>query len=644
MARRKTVDIQLSEEQNKFIDVALRGSNILVDACIGSGKTTTIQNLCNVIPKEKNILYLTYNKLLKVDAKSKIRNKNATVTNYHGFAFSCLIKVGIKPGISDLIQSFNSVHPPMKHYDILIIDEYQDIEQELAEMLEYIKEVNRGIQLIAVGDMEQKIYDKTSLYVPDFIDNFLGQYERLEFTQCFRLSKELAAKLGRIWNKTIIGVNKDCKVEEMSLKEVIKFLSTQSPEDILCLGARTGDMAKALNALESDYSDRFNKKTVFASIRDNDSSGMIEPSKKAAIFTTYDSSKGLERKICVIFDFTENYWYTRLDKPQQSYKILRNIFCVAASRGKNHIIFVRGYDTPLTEVTLSRDTGDSAKIDSMAISTMFDFKFKEDVEACYKVLDIKEIEQEDKSIIDVPENDELIDLSPCIGIYQEALFFKDYSIDTAIEQYLSMNPDQQFLYTDKVKEESLDYKILFLTSLETHQDRYRKQVKIPFISDEVKKAITDRLSAVFSPNEEVQTQCAIHFGYEDSHFSVVGRTDVIKDGVIYELKFVNQLKHEHFLQLACYLVALKKDYGILWNVKNNTMYKVSVQDRHYFLDKVVKAITKRAVDHYMKPEFDVWGIRPAGMIFRAFSAYVSENLDVTRIEDDDKDFYDDFEN
>ena len=43
----------------------------------------------------------------------------------------------------------------------------------------------------------------------------------------------------------------------------------------------------------------------------------------------------------------------------------------------------------------------------------------------------------------------------------------------------------------------------------------------------------------------------------------------------------------------------------------------------------------------MKPEFDVWGIRPAGMIFRAFSAYVSENLDVTRIQDDEEDWLED---
>ena len=592
----------LSEEQREFIEFALNGENILVEACIGSGKTTAIQHLCDLIPRNKSILYLTYNKLLKLDAKNKIKNKNVLVTNYHGLAWLFLKQNGLSAGVSDMIQMVINKVTNIPKYDVLIIDEYQDIEQELADFLNMIKKVNPNMQIIAVGDMEQKIYDKTTLKVPKFINEFLGEYKRLEFTKCFRLSNELASMLGRIWSKKIDGVNDNCTVEEMTKDEVVEYLKDLKPRDILCLGARIGDMSDVLNILEEKYPETFNKNSVYASIADTDR-GHVEPKATSAIFTTYDSSKGLERKICVIFDFTEYYWSLRIDKPQISYEILRNIFCVAASRGKDKIIFVKSDKAKLSEKTLATPVGQNLKFNNMDISNMFDFKFKEDIEQCFSCLEVKRIVQEDNSVIMINNKDGLIDLSPCIGIYQEASFFRNYNIDVSIQLNLILTK-RFYLYTDAVKKSSLDEKILFLTALETHQNRYKKQVKIPFVSNEQREQIRKRLSSMFAKDANAQVKCQIDFSDSQNGacmFSAFGYADVIKENVVYELKFVAEVTHEHFLQCACYMAAMEMKKGILWNTRDNSMYSIKIKDTKTFMDSVTKTITKGVIQEYYKP-------------------------------------------
>lgn len=594
--------IKLSVEQQHFIEVALSGKNILVDACIGSGKTTAIQQLCAAYPLRKKILYLTYNKLLKLDAKAKIHQRNTTVTNYHGFAYMLLKSCGESAGIPDLIQKVLRVKPMIPRYDVLIIDEYQDIEQEFADMLEMIKAENPSIQIVAVGDMEQKIYDKTTLNISSFIDGFLRDYERLEFTNCFRLSAPHAAMLGRVWQKRITGVNVDCKVLKMGIEEVTKFIAEHEPSDILCLGSRTGDMTEVLNELEESYPYKFNKKTVYASISDDDGNRAVVPDNTCAIFTTYDSSKGMERKICVVFDFTESYWQVRIGKPQQSYEILRNIFCVAASRGKEYIIFVSGGEDFLSEETLSTNPNEEHPIDNMDISDMFDFKYEESVEQCYSLLSISPEMIVSSSNIDIKTRDELIDLSPCVGIYQEAVYFKNYDIDKSLEMYFTIHPQEKGLYSMK-NYDSLDKKILLMTSLETKQRRYREQVHTPFVGIDERDALVQRLKSRLSKNEDVQVEAKIIFCDVGGNvaFSALGLADVVKGDTVYELKFVSELTHRHFLQCASYMVALGLKKGVLWNTRTNAIYNIVIPDEEAFLNAVANAITKGAIGRYYKP-------------------------------------------
>lgn len=578
----------LSTEQQLFCHTALAGKNVRVEACIGSGKTTAIQTLCDLFPKNKLILYLTYNRLLKIDAKNKIHNQNVVVTNYHGFVYPYLVRNGIKCGLSNSIRLFTENRLSIPRFDVLIIDEYQDIELDFAEMLEYVKSTNPNMQIIMVGDMAQKIYDKTTLDVEKWSEKFLGDHTELEFTQCFRLQSELAAKLGRIWGKTIVGVNNDCKVRTMGKNSVVTYLKNKKPGDILCLGAKTGAMPDVLNMLEEQYPDKFNKKTVYASIKDGDAN--IEPDKNTAIFTTYDSSKGMEKPICIVFDWDEVYWSTRTRQPDTNSEILRNIFCVAASRGKQEIIFVTSlkYNKPvamLSEKTLMTQS-ETKKLKNASVATMFDFKFVEEITRGYNMLNITDVDTP-MAEITINDKDGFIDLSPCIKEYAKIVFFENYSIDEklawAFQQSGRSMPDISGL--------TIDQKLLKLVSIMTHQNRYYNQVKLPFVTPEQHNALVNRLSEHLKQDE--QTQISRSMQIKD--VTVNGMCDALRSDSVWMIEFQTGLRPENYLQAAINSILFDRPYTVLWNIKTNEMFKVSVDKKlqKAFLLQVYRIITKQ---------------------------------------------------
>ncbi|ENY68499.1 Hypothetical protein MAU_5750 [Metamycoplasma auris 15026] len=593
------MEINLSFEQEEFIKLALEGNNILVDACIGSGKTTSIQMLCDKYSKEKRILYLTYSKLLKFDAKQKIKSSNTSVFSFHGFAYYMLKQNGINSSNDNAIKLYlaNQIIP--LKYDVLIIDEYQDIDTEMSNLLLSIKKQNPNIQIIAVGDMDQKIFDKTTLDIKEFITSFLDSHIKLSFTFSYRISNNHAAMLGRIWNKEINGINDECKIEYKDASQALKFLIEQNPSEILCLGSRNGLMTRVLNILEEVATHKWNKKTVYASIKDVDQN--VKPNSDTAIFTTYDSAKGLEKPICLVFDFSEQYWNLRLNHLDSKYEILRNVFCVAASRGKNHIIFVHSqFENPLTEeiLRISNNNKDKKSQNTYLISEMFDHKYEEDLTKLYSYLEIKEVETANNLIIDIKTNDDLIDLSPCIGVYQEALYFNQYKIENEINKYLEVENEKYWIdYYKKFNannNRSINELILFFIALQTKQQRYIKQTNIEFVNEFEKLAINNRLKTLFTKDENVQVSCHIAFEKDKNNLEIfaIGLADVLMDNVVYELKFVNELKNTHFLQTAAYMLALGLQKGMLWNVRNNQLFEIRIKNKDEFKKYIAYTITK----------------------------------------------------
>ena len=81
--------MKYTDEQKEFFGYAKSGKDVLVDACIGSGKTTAIQAACDAL-KGNRILYLTYNRRLLEEARKRITQKSVDVHTFHSFAGTML--------------------------------------------------------------------------------------------------------------------------------------------------------------------------------------------------------------------------------------------------------------------------------------------------------------------------------------------------------------------------------------------------------------------------------------------------------------------------------------------------------------------------------------------------------------------------
>lgn len=606
-------EIVLTEEQQFFIDQALAGKNILVDACIGSGKTTAIQKACEAL-YPKQVLYLTYNRRLYDDACRKIHDGNTTIATFHRFAAQCCGYNGLADtSVHTVCRTFISGVTQLKRYDVIIVDEYQDLRADTAGMLQticrlYHQNYNGFMpQFLIVGDMQQKIYDTSNFQADLFVRtlfDILKNEQYMRFTSCFRLAAGYAAQIGQAWRKSIVGCNPDSRVSDMGrLGDIAAVLKDYEPKDILVLGGKMGwgPRTQLQNMLENLYPEKFNKNTVYASTDDQDEMQSFDTSE-AAIFTTYDSAKGLERRVCVVCDFTEKYLQARM-KHAVSRQILKNIFLVAASRGKERIIFYTGKTDQKLEFTAIGDLTGAMPIDMKpaSISTAFDHKYEEDIQACADFITVEQI-QAPEARIPATKTDGFIDLSPCIGIHAQATYFRDFDIDGMIQRDLvsALNAGLKLpVFNPKW---SLQKKILYYTAMESGQLRYVKDVKRQFITKSSDRLVHARLAGVFDGTETVEKKCSITFsdaadasGLVIGDKMLTGRCDVFsKDGELYELKFVDTVSQNHHLQAALYAIAFDREYAVLWNLQDNAKYKVSVaQDEiSAFLQCVCRCISK----------------------------------------------------
>lgn len=634
-AEERAINFKPTEEQQKFIDYCKQGKDVLVNACIGSGKTTTIQWLCNELIKDNEnikILYFTYNRILKVEAQTKIVKLQAIINNYDGFAY----RINNRASLKDWTKSkegqpefFNEHFKEIEYLlptkvDVIILDEYQDLFGDASEMLNHLKVKYQGVQVIAVGDLNQKISVLSRLNAKQFLDGFMsGDKIEMEFTICHRLSKDSASHCGKIWGTKIVGVNENEQTLTATFNELVEIVGKDEVKvgDILVIGKSNGIMMKFQNEIEKRYPEKFNKSNVFSPIQQknrvkvNNNDEQDLDLTNCIIFATYDSIKGLERKIVIIFDYTEEFYRSRVAK-NVPYEIVRNLFMVAISRGsyRNYIYCEYNPKNPppkppkvkfLTDKVLQEPYLLPYQMgEPFIVEEMYDYNYTEDTRDCYKALTTKDcsyyLQNRDKSVLNLKSADGLIDLSPCLKLAVLSHFFDNFDLREEFERAINVKAkkDKTFLYEEldekgnivletvedngeiyeRVKYRDFDdctdfEKILIVMANQTRQERYIKSVNPEnlFEKDFLEKC-DERLSQFFDRSESVQNDCEFDFSANttskiQNEYIVLGRYDIRanvngEDAIV--MVTYDKPSRVDCVRLGCYLAIenmplLKKD-------------------------------------------------------------------------------------
>ena len=178
-----------SEEQQIIINHIKNGKNVVVDACAGSGKSTTILSCAAAIP-EKRFLQITYNASLCKENRERVREmglKNVTVQTYHSLAVAKYLPTAHTDTVlREILQKKIKPSSQILLQDILVLDESQDMTYLYFQFIvKFTEDMGTPFQLLVLGDYMQGLYEFKGSDI-----RFLTKAEEL-WTECSHLKTKV---------------------------------------------------------------------------------------------------------------------------------------------------------------------------------------------------------------------------------------------------------------------------------------------------------------------------------------------------------------------------------------------------------------------------------------------------------------------
>lgn len=349
---------KLSKEQQLILTYIRKGKNIVVDAVAGTGKTTLILAVAEKIPTKK-ILQITYNSSLRLEVKHKVLQQELTnikVHTYHSLAkrYYDVADFVTDTELRSLVLKKQSPKEPISSFDILVLDESQDITFLYFQfILKFIHDMGSPIQLLILGDYMQGLYDfkgadiRFLTLAKEIWKGFpllsTQSFVKTSMKMSFRITNQICSFVNDVMlgEKRMEACRDDLPVIYIrnSMDNIHRIVSAEiqklfaqgaQPCDIFILGSSVKGVNSNIRKLENRLVE--NNIPCHVPMLDNDKIDDRVIGGKV-VFSTFHCVKGRQRKYVFVVGFDQSYlrFYAR-NKPTD---VCPNTLYVAATRSMN---------------------------------------------------------------------------------------------------------------------------------------------------------------------------------------------------------------------------------------------------------------------------------------------------------------------
>ena len=331
----------MSDEQRHIYHLISAGNNVIVDACAGSGKSTTILSIADAM-KTKECVQLTYNSVLCGEIRQKVRD--LAIPNLHVYTFhSLVVKYYSTEGHTDtfmrrVVHENMSPRTKIPHFQLLVIDEAQDMSFLYFKMVvKFCRDMGQGtasasprpVQLLILGDYMQGLYefkgsDVRFLTQADEIWRHFSLLRSPDFVKCtLKTSYRITQPMADFVNRVLLGDERllACKpgepvvylrrkfwdVEKYILHKILALMDEEGarPSDFFVLGGSVKGEKSAIRRLENALVEKnipchvpmFENEKIDERVIDG-----------KVVFSTFHSVKGRQRKYVFVMGFDKSYF------------------------------------------------------------------------------------------------------------------------------------------------------------------------------------------------------------------------------------------------------------------------------------------------------------------------------------------------